>query len=202
MTTSQSNFQKTNLRANIPNLTNPLLARWRKKSGRRVSEELLCLSWTRLANELRTNGVPQCPMTCRAYTEHIQSPSKRLFLGWMYAGSRYLRKSFVEDLCVLSTLQSVTIISGLYCTQWCCNLLWCCHGHFCCTELAKKVCPRLRHPASDCGGEFTQPSTNCFGHLCMIGSNPPRLLSRLREPDQSGPFSALLFSSRKKQISG
>ena len=34
------------------------------------------------------------------------------------------------------------------------------------TELPKKVCPRLRDPASDGGGEFTHPRTHFFGQLC------------------------------------
>ena len=37
------------------------------------------------------------------------------------------------------------------------------------TEVAKKVCPRLRDLCH--GGEFTQPRTNVFGQLCMC----PRL---------------------------
>ena len=35
------------------------------------------------------------------------------------------------------------------------------------TELAKKVCPRLRDSACWRGAEITQPRTNFFGQLCM-----------------------------------
>ena len=34
------------------------------------------------------------------------------------------------------------------------------------TEMAKKMCPRLRDSAFGCGGDFTQPRTHFFGHLC------------------------------------
>ena len=34
------------------------------------------------------------------------------------------------------------------------------------TELAKKVCPRLRDLATAPAGGITQPRTYCFGHLC------------------------------------
>ena len=34
------------------------------------------------------------------------------------------------------------------------------------TELAKQVCPWLRDSASGRRGDFTQPGTNFFGHLC------------------------------------
>ena len=36
------------------------------------------------------------------------------------------------------------------------------------TELAKKVCPRLRDSACWHSGEITQPRTNSFGHLCPL----------------------------------
>ena len=36
------------------------------------------------------------------------------------------------------------------------------------TELAKRVCSRLRDPASDCGGKFTQLRTPFFGQLCTM----------------------------------
>ena len=38
----------------------------------------------------------------------------------------------------------------------------------CCTELAKKVCTRLRDSAYWCIGEITQPRTNIFGQLCTV----------------------------------
>ena len=34
--------------------------------------------------------------------------------------------------------------------------------------MAKKMCPRLRDSASGRGGDFTQPRTNFFGHLCTF----------------------------------
>ena len=34
------------------------------------------------------------------------------------------------------------------------------------TELAKKVCPRLRDLSTAPAGGITQPGTNFFGHLC------------------------------------
>ena len=37
----------------------------------------------------------------------------------------------------------------------------------CSTELAKKVCPRLRDSACWHSEEITQPWTNFFGQLCM-----------------------------------
>ena len=39
------------------------------------------------------------------------------------------------------------------------------------SEMGKKVCPRLRDPTSDRGGEFTQPRTNDFGKLCNMASD-------------------------------
>ena len=36
------------------------------------------------------------------------------------------------------------------------------------TEMAKKVCPRLRDPASGRGVDFTQARANFFGQLCTI----------------------------------
>ena len=36
------------------------------------------------------------------------------------------------------------------------------------TEMVKKICPRLLDPASGRGGDFTQPRTTFFGHLCTL----------------------------------
>ena len=36
------------------------------------------------------------------------------------------------------------------------------------TEMAKKVCARLRDLTSGRGGDFTQPGANFFGHLCIV----------------------------------
>ena len=35
-------------------------------------------------------------------------------------------------------------------------------------RVGQKVCPMLRDPASARMGEFTQPRTNFFGHLCTL----------------------------------
>ena len=53
------------------------------------------------------------------------------------------------------------------------------------TELANKVCPRLRDLATAPSGGITQPRANIFGHLCAVAIECPRLsgLVRTREWD-------------------
>ena len=45
--------------------------------------------------------------------------------------------------------------------------------------VGQKVCPRLHDSASDCGGEFSQPKTHFFGHLCT--GLPNKVCPRLRD---------------------
>ena len=76
--------------------------------------------------------------------------------------------------CVSHVFNHATFDKLLYFYRICCKI---------CTELAKKVCPRLRDSACWRSGETTQPMTHFFGQLCNISNSsgyirPPGLGSQ------------------------